>query len=331
MFFKKIWIIVSLTIVFVFSSGSVEGQKGYAYKHTDVESIYDSIRNAAPEYEWEEQVVTFWNEGMKLVCTLVTPKGVHKPPVVITLNGFAEDRFYKEIPGTGGEHYYPRLSRLLGEHGIATLRVDYRGTGESDGDYTMTTFSTQISDAVAAVKFVRSRLGHTVDANSIGMLGFSQGGLVTAAAASMERHIDSIVLLSAPASPPIAYAGLLSTEGIKQGLALPDGGTIILPIYVGDVYLGDIELGKGFFQDLFNVDPVAAVCSYKGPMMYVAGKKDTIVWPQPNAGQAFINYHDGQEELVVVNGDHEFDSDYGYEIFDDAVFWAAAWFIKTLN
>lgn len=331
MYLKKGWIIVSLSIVLVFSLGAVEGQKGNAYQHTDVEDIYNSIRNAAPEYEWEEQTVSFRNEGMNLVCTLVTPRGLHKPPVVVTLNGFAEDRFYKEIPNTGGEHFYPRLSRLLAEHGIATLRVDYRGTGDSDGNYTMTTFSTQISDAVAAVEFIRRKLGHTVDSNSIGMLGFSQGGLVTSVAASMERHIDSIVLWSAVASPPITYASLLSTEGIKQGLALPDGGTITLPIYVGDYYLGDIELGKGFFHDLFNVDPVAAIRDYKGPMMYVGGKADPIVWPQPNAGKTFMKYHDGREKLVMLACDHEFNSDYDYEMFDDAVFWAAAWFFKTLK
>ena len=66
-------------------------------------------------------------------------------------------------------------------------------------------------------------------------------------------------------------------------------------------------------------------------MMYVGGKADPIVWPQPNAGQTFMKYHDGREKLVMLDGDHEFNSDYGYEMFDDAVFWAAAWFLKTLK
>jgi hypothetical protein len=261
----------------------------------------------------------------------VTPKGIRKPPVVITLNGFAEDRFYKEIPNTGGEHFYPRLSRILAEQGFATLRVDYRGSGDSDGDYTMTTFSTQISDALAAVKHICSKLRRTVDWKNIGMLGFSQGGLVTSVAASMEDKIDSVVLWSAVASPPITYSSLLPLDGIKDGLVLPDGGTITLPIYVGDIYLGDIELGKGFFQDMFLVDPVAAIRGYEGPMMYVAGIKDIIVWPQPHAGQMFLNYHNGFEKLIVLNGDHEFDSDYSFEVFDEAVYWAVAWFIKTLD
>ena len=44
-----------------------------------------------------------------------------------------------------------------------------------------------------------------------------------------------------------------------------------------------------------------------------------------------MSYHEGDEKLVVLNGDHEFDSDYGYEVFDQAIYWAAAWFIMTLK
>jgi pimeloyl-ACP methyl ester carboxylesterase len=318
-----------LTLAVVSWAAGTKEKKGLSGE--PVEEIYQRIRAAGPQYEWEERTLTFQNQGMNLVATLVTPKGIRRPPIVITLNGFAEDRFYKEIPNTGGEHFYPRLSRILAEQGIATMRVDYRGSGDSDGDYTMTTFSTQVSDALAAVQYICTALRRAVDWKSLAMLGFSQGGLVTSVAASLDDHIDSIVLLSAVASPPITYSSLLPLDGIKQGLALPDGGTITLPIYVGDWYLGDIELGKGFFQDMFLVNPPAAVRAYKGPMLYVAGIKDIIVWPQPLAGQMFIDYHDGIEKLVVLDGDHEFDSDYSFEVFDEAVYWAAAWFIKTLD
>ncbi len=331
MYLTKKSFIVMLIVIFVAVSWAADNNEKRGIGGEPVEEIYDRIRAAGPQYEWEERNVTFQNEDMNLIATLVTPKGIRKPPVVITLNGFAEDRFYKEIPNTGGEYFYPRLSRILAEQGFATLRVDYRGSGDSDGEYTMTTFSTQISDALAAVKHICSKLRRTVDWKNIGLLGFSQGGLVASVASSMDDRIDSVVLWSAVASPPIAYSSLLPLDGIKEGLALPDGGTITLPIYVGDWYLGDIELGKGFFQDMFLVDPPAAMRGFEGPMMYVAGIKDIIVWPQPHAGQTFMNYHDGMEKLVVLNGDHEFDSDYSFEVFDEAVYWAAAWFIKTLD
>ncbi len=319
-------VIITLVFVFVFSMTlTVSGHQ------SDVDAVYQEIRNSSPAYDVQEAVVTFQNEGMNLVATLVTPKGLKKPPIVITLNGFAEDRFYKEIPNTGGEHFYPRLSRKFAELGIASLRVDYRGSGDSDGDYTMTTFSTQISDALAVVEYVNSNLKHKVNANSIGMLGFSQGGLVTSVAASKDKRIDSAVIWSGVVSPTFTYGSLLTFDGIRQGVMLPDGGILNVPIYVGDLYLGNIDLGKGFFQEVFTVSPRAAIRDYKGPLMYVAGKVDPIVFPQPAAGQSLLDNHDGEEKLVLLPGDHEFDSDYGFEQFDDAIYWGAAWFIKTLK
>jgi len=321
--------ILSLAMVFVFSillnaSASVSAQ-------TDVDGIYQSIRNAPPRFLVEESIITFQNEGMTLTATLVLPKGLQNPPVVISLNGFAEDRFYKEIPGTGGEHFYPRLSRKLAEQGVAAFRVDYRGSGDSDGDYTMTTFSSQISDALAAVEYLSTVLKDKIDKNSIGMLGFSQGGLVTSIASSKDKRIKSAVLWSAVVSPPFTYGSLLTFAGIREGVALPDGGILNVPIYVGDLYLGNIDLGKKFFQEVFTTDPRAAIKEFKGPLMYVAGHVDPIVFPQPAAAQSLLDHHDGDEKLVLLPGDHEFDSDYGFQQFDDAVYWAAAWFIKTLN
>jgi dienelactone hydrolase len=332
-FEKSSKFMITLLFVFVWSMAIFAAGEDYsqAYQGPDVDSIYQVIRHSSPEYEVQEETVNFENEGMNLVATLVTPKGVKKPPVVITLNGFAEDRFYKEIPNTGGEHFYPRLSRKLAELGIATLRVDYRGSGESDGDYTMTTFSSQISDALAAVDYICKELKHQVNAKQIGMLGFSQGGLVTTFAASMDKRIDSAVLWSAVVSPEFTYSNLLTYEGVRNGVALQKHGTLNVPIYVGDLFLGNIDLGQGFFEEIFRMSPRAAVKKFKKPLMYVAGEKDPIVFPQPITAQSLLDHHEGLQKLVLLPGDHEFDSDYGYEQFDDAIYWAAAWYIRTLK
>ena len=319
-------VILTLAIIFLISlSLTVSGHQ------SDVETIYQEIRNSSPAYDVQETVVIFQNEGMTLVATLATPKGLKHPPIVITLPGFTQDRIYKEIPNTGGENFYPRFSRKFAELGIATLRVDFRGSGDSDGDYTMTTFSTQISDALAAVEYVSTNLKYTVNANSIGLLGIDQGGLVTCAAASQDKRIDAAVLWSSVVSPAFTFGSMLTLDGIREGVMLPDGGTLCLPIYMGGIYQGDIELGKGFFQEVFTVDPRAAIRDYKGPLMYIAGKVDYIVFPQPIVAQSLLDNHEGEEKLILLPGDHEFNSDYSCEQFDDAIYWSAAWFIKTLK
>jgi pimeloyl-ACP methyl ester carboxylesterase len=317
-----------LTVFIGITSAS---DKDFHYRESVVDSIYQQIRQEGVLYEWEKEIVNFENEGMNLVATLVIPKMTEKPPIAITLNGFGEDRHYVEIPETGGEHFYERVSRLLAEQGIATLRIDYRGSGDSDGSYEMTTFSSQVSDTIAAINYVQLRLKNKVDWKNLGLVGFSQGGLVASIVAAQDKRVDSLALWSAVASPPITYEYLLKRDGIQQGLDLPDGGIITIPVYIGDLFYGDITLGKEFFIEMVSTNPLASIKEYEGPMLYVAGAQDKIVWPQPQMADMFIKYHEGFEKLVVLDTDHEFKTYLNAEEFDKTIHWTAAWFRYTLQ
>ncbi|MCP5103060.1 MAG: alpha/beta fold hydrolase [bacterium] len=301
----------------------------------DVDSIYATIRNSSPEYEGTETIVTFENEGMTLVCTLNIPNTPHKPPIVISLNGFGDTRDSLPVGGSG-EGIFQRNSRILAENGIASLRVDFRGSGDSDGDYSMMSFSTQISDALAAIRFVStdSELKHRVDTKRIALLGWSQGGLVASVAASKDKRVDSVALWAPVSHPPIVYEGLLTTEGLRRGLGLLDRESgQIFQLYINNVYINwDVLLGKPFFDDLYNVSPLAAIRKYKKPLMVVAASEDTIIWPQPGMSNVYLTYHEGKEKLVNVEGsDHTFNFATGPEKVDQFIYWATAWYIHTLK
>jgi hypothetical protein len=297
----------------------------------DVEAIYQNIRNAGPLYQWDEEIVYLENEGMTMVCSLIIPRTQHLCPIVITMNGFIGTRDEDLVGGTD-EGVLKRNARILAEQGFASLRIDYRGSGDSDGEYQMTTFSSQISDARAAVDYIVNNLKHRVDTKSIGMLGHSQGGLVGSTAAAKDYRVDSLVLWSPATFAPHEYEGLITKQGILAGLALPDGGWDMFPLYIDGQYLGlDVPLGKGFFEDLFKVNPVAEIGKYKDPLMVIVGSNDIIVWPQPAKGQIYLTYHQGREYLVNLNADHAFDYWAGPEKLDDAIYWGIAWFIKTLK
>jgi len=318
-------------LVMVLAVGTPSGLAAKSHHNGDVDAIYQSIRDNGPLYSSNETIVTFENEGMTLVCSLTIPVTYNLCPIVITLNGFAGDRNDAEIPGTG-EPLFKRFARILAEQGIASLRIDFRGSGETGGGYQMTSFSSQISDALAAVDYIEKNLANQVNTQSIGMMGFSQGGLVGSTVASKDDRVDSLVLWSPVTSPAHCYQGLLLPEGIQQGLALPDGGWDMFGLYLDGQYLGvDLPLGKEFFEDLFNIDPVAEIRKFKNPLMVIVGKQDPIVWPQPTKGQLYMKYHQGQEELVALDYDHAFNWWAGPEGPDTAFYWSAAWFIKTLK
>ena len=83
---------------------------------------------------------------------------------------------------------------------------------------------------------------------------------------------------------------------------------------------------------LFAVDPVAAVTDVEDPLLVVVGLRDDTVTPQPYYGQLYLNYHDGAEQLVALDGDHVFDvlTEAGPQVLDEAILWSLAWLKRTL-
>jgi pimeloyl-ACP methyl ester carboxylesterase len=326
------FIFIILTFVFSLGAADVSDQKGRSSE--EVDAIYNMIRHRGAVYEWEGQEVAFTFKGMNMVGDLYVPKTNKKMPIVIFLNGFAGDR--KELLVTDSTEYiWERVARKLAEQGLACLRVDFRGSGDSDGDFTMASFTTQIEDAIAMLDFITWQLRKRVDWKNIGIIGFSQGGLVGACTAARDDRVDSLCLWSPVSHPPIVYENLISKQGVLQGLALPEGGSDVFPIYVNETYVNwDVPLGKQFFDNLFQVAPLPEIQkNYTGPLFALCGVQDPIIWPQPHMSELYLRYHDGFEKLVMLDADHAFNWWDGPnpETFDDAIYWSAAWFLHTLE
>ena len=280
------------------------------------------VAKNAPDGGLAETLVTFENEGCTIVGTLAMPTGVRGTiPAVLLFHGFTGTRDELPIIGTD-ETMYSRTARVFAEHGIASLRIDFCGSGESDGTYDETTFTGQISDALAAVAWLdrKPRIGH------IGIVGLSQGGLVGAVTAATDRRVEALVLWSAVANPPDTYKLILGADKVASGL-VDETTHVVLP------WGAEIDLDRPFFQDLYNVDPVAAITGYRGPLQVVAGTRDDTVTPQPYYGQLYLNYHPGAEELVVLDGDHVLDvlTGNGPGVLDQAIGEALDWFGRYLR
>ncbi len=102
-----------------------------------------------------ESVVSFRVDGQQVVGTLNVPKAATKPPVVLLLHGFTETRDAFPIRSVN-EGVYARTARLWAERGIASLRIDFRGSGDSDGDFADTTVNGQVRDGLAALDYLQA-------------------------------------------------------------------------------------------------------------------------------------------------------------------------------
>jgi alpha-beta hydrolase superfamily lysophospholipase len=88
---------------------------------------------------------------------------------------------------------YKRLAHQLGEAGIASLRIDFRGEGERNGHRLTSTFATRIADGEAALAFVQKELPKA----KVGIVGFSLGGATALAVTGRNAtKITSLVLWS---------------------------------------------------------------------------------------------------------------------------------------
>ena len=86
-----------------------------------------------------------------------------------------------------------RISRGLAEQGIAVLRFDFTGLGESGGEFSHTDFTTNLADLMAAAEFLR----HNYVAPTL-LLGHSLGGAAVLAAARHIPEVRGVVTIAAP-------------------------------------------------------------------------------------------------------------------------------------
>ncbi|MCF7989098.1 MAG: bifunctional alpha/beta hydrolase/OsmC family protein [Thiohalocapsa sp.] len=89
-----------------------------------------------------------------------------------------------------------RISRALAARGIAVLRFDFTGLGNSDGDFANTSFTSNVQDLMAAA----AKLESDYRAPAL-LIGHSLGGAAVLAAASRLPSVEAVVTIAAPATP----------------------------------------------------------------------------------------------------------------------------------
>ncbi|KQY06845.1 osmotically inducible protein C [Mycobacterium sp. Root135] len=129
-----------------------------------------------------------------------------------------------------------RISRALASQGVAVLRFDFTGLGESDGDFAATGFSSNVEDLVCAANHLRDQFS----APAV-LIGHSLGGAAVVAAALRIPEVRAVVTIGAPADPS-HVTGLLgdALPAVEAGEATVSiGGR---PFRVRRQFLDDIAM-----------------------------------------------------------------------------------------
>jgi len=155
------------------------------------------LGNANPSKKRESTKAQGVSPKEKMVGTMTLPKiasaeGKGFPAVVMVTGSGPQDR----DESIGRHKPFAVLARFLAEQGIASLRYDDRGVGESTGNFLTATSVDFAKDALAVWNYARER--KELDSERIGILGHSEGGLVGPMVANWESKVAFLVLLAPP-------------------------------------------------------------------------------------------------------------------------------------
>ncbi len=224
--------------------------------------------------------------GNGIAGVLSQPAGAAPAPAVLMLHGFGSS---KDEVG----NMYKNLAAALQERGIASLRIDFRGYGKSDGDTGASSIDTMVADAQTAFEYLQGQ--PAIDAERIGVIGFSLGGGVAIASAGQQPDwYKSMVLWSSVGDMAVDMVGSVSQEAFDTAAAK---GVVGL-----DLGWRTIVLKKDFFDSLARYDLAALVQDYPGALLAVAGDQDFSA----AYVEGFVASVTGEpkEAWIIPGGDH---------------------------
>ena len=144
-------------------------------------------------FSYYTEEVTFQNPkaNISLAGTLSLPKKEGIFPVVIMITGSGPQNRDEELMG---HKPFLVIADYLTKNGIAVLRYDDRGIGESTGDFKTATSADFATDVESAVAYLKTR--KEINKKKIGLVGHSEGGMIAPMIAAKSKDINFIVLLA---------------------------------------------------------------------------------------------------------------------------------------
>ncbi|MET0944910.1 MAG: alpha/beta fold hydrolase [Flavobacterium sp.] len=187
-------------------------------KESISEQVYARPQEPKKPYPYYTEDVKFVNKtaNITLAGTLSLPKKEGNFPAVILITGSSAQNRDEEVLG---HKPFLVLSDYLTKKGIAVLRLDDRGVGESTGDFSTSTTVDFASDIQAGVDYLKTRT--EINKKKIGLIGHSEGGIIAPIVAGNSKDINFIVLLAGPGLRGDKIL-LLQNELIKRQSGMPE-------------------------------------------------------------------------------------------------------------
>ncbi|MEL6301450.1 MAG: alpha/beta fold hydrolase [Pseudomonadota bacterium] len=255
-----------------------------------------------PDGVWSQEAMIA-SRDTQIPVTYVIPPSANEQalPLVLLVHGHGGTR---EEAGA-----FTRLAAQLAARGIASIRMDFPGCGESEEPFYNNNLTNMKADVLSAYEYVQ-RWAY-IDLNRVGIVGFSMGGRIAAELSQDgERYAAMVLWAGALENGASEFTNMLGGEAeyaaLKE-LARTEG-------YVPyETFWGQKQqLGAQWFDDLEASMPLDAIERYTGSLLLIHGQADEVVPPvvsrraEAAAGNAAV------VSLIEIPG-----ADHGFGLFND--------------
>ncbi|MFO7899456.1 MAG: alpha/beta fold hydrolase, partial [Planctomycetota bacterium] len=229
----------------------------------------------------------------------------------------------------GPHRMFVNAARRFAEHGIASLRFDLRGRGDSEGDAAAADLDGMIDDLLAGARFVRAEAG----IDRVYPLGICSGGNVVLGAASLDKSFDGLILWSTPLFAPqkpktdrARRSAFFLVEYAKKAMRRQTWAKLLR---------GAIDF-RGVFRTIKGRsktegrnpkdsarDIMADLVGYRGPALFVYGSRDDEAIGAPEYYARFCDDHGIDAAFHTVDGaNHSYYSvPWENEVIEQTIAW----------
>lgn len=190
------------------------------------------------------------------------------------------------------------ITRSLSSLGLAVVRFDFTGIGESEGDFEETNFSSNVQDVVAAARFMEDELG----APTI-LIGHSLGGAAVLQAATSLPSVRAVTTIGAPADPEhvLRHIDATAEEIEAKGEAtIRIGGR---PFTIKKQFLDDLERQR---MERIVPELEAALLFMHSPLDEVVDIDNAArLYAMARHSKSFVSL-DGADHLLSETADSEY-------------------------
>ncbi len=215
--------------------------------------------------------------GHVLAGTLTIPKGTRGAvPAIVTITGSGPQERDEAILPVKGYRPFREIADALGRNGIAVLRMDDRGNGESGGNGSSATSLDFADDIRAGLAFLRGR--REIDGARLGLVGHSEGGIIAPLVAATDSMLRGIVLMAGPAYTGRRIIEFQNRYAIERTANVPASARDSL-VRVALRAVDSSAKAQPWLRYFLDYDPTVTAATVRTPVLILQGATDQQVTP----------------------------------------------------